>query len=571
MDGQTRSWAKREALLKMLGPALLITGIVCRVAGAGFAGFWLLTGAAVAFALFLPLPYALVSPLYSGIVGWLVDMLPFVILAGWGGFVVRWLWGLWRERRLPQGDRWRLLPVALAAWTIVGISAPVDESRIKAFVLMVTIQILASGVLVAMVDLFQDLESRAVIVACLAGFTVLLSTGAVLEWIGVPVQSLQDVSVRERVEAEYGLDAFPNERGLIKFARTKDSGERELESSIEQLATQKPDLPESETFVATLDSFGDNKLIVRFDGSARPFADDLSKRGVHLIYDNVGLATAETIPRLRSFPRNALTFPGICVVVFPLTFFLVWRTSLRGRWLGWLGIAACLVGTAFALARGAWAALAIGVAYLVVDGALSLRRRLLVCLALAGGAALLVVVFWVGYESDPLTARAGGEASTNTRSDVYADSLERLDPRHLVTGYGVTHDRDDSSLLSGLGPYRPEAGTHSTYINYLYRTGVPGTVAIMAIYVLALVQARRASRFPQGDKRVLATLVTTAVVIAVVHAIILSLYVEPSYTLTVSIVLGLAWSGVPRDDQVAERRRQGEGSRVVQDTSGTFA
>ncbi|MGH2753808.1 MAG: hypothetical protein ACRDLB_05185, partial [Actinomycetota bacterium] len=44
---------------------------------------WAFTVAAVAIALVLPLPYAFVSPLFMGIPGWLVDMLPFTILAGW--------------------------------------------------------------------------------------------------------------------------------------------------------------------------------------------------------------------------------------------------------------------------------------------------------------------------------------------------------------------------------------------------------------------------------------------------------------------------------------------------------
>jgi hypothetical protein len=42
--------------------------------------------AAVVVALVLPLPAALVSPLFMGVAGWLVDMLPMLVLVGWAAF-----------------------------------------------------------------------------------------------------------------------------------------------------------------------------------------------------------------------------------------------------------------------------------------------------------------------------------------------------------------------------------------------------------------------------------------------------------------------------------------------------
>jgi hypothetical protein len=59
----------------------VVTALIGGV-GPGVVALWSFTVAAVALAFALPLPWALVSPLYMGIAGWLVDMLPFVILAG---------------------------------------------------------------------------------------------------------------------------------------------------------------------------------------------------------------------------------------------------------------------------------------------------------------------------------------------------------------------------------------------------------------------------------------------------------------------------------------------------------
>ena len=63
----------------------------------GVIALWLFCIAAVAVALVLPLSLALVSPLFAGVAGWLVDMLPLVILVGWGTAVTRWALGVLRE------------------------------------------------------------------------------------------------------------------------------------------------------------------------------------------------------------------------------------------------------------------------------------------------------------------------------------------------------------------------------------------------------------------------------------------------------------------------------------------
>src|SRR5918998_3147766 len=121
-----RSWkqplgAFTERWGTALAVALLIVGIVAWALGSGFLAFWAFVWAAVAFALVLPLPYALVSPLFMGVVGWLVNMLPLLILVGWGAVVARWALGLLSERRLPRGGRWIWVPIGLTAWTALGL------------------------------------------------------------------------------------------------------------------------------------------------------------------------------------------------------------------------------------------------------------------------------------------------------------------------------------------------------------------------------------------------------------------------------------------------------------------
>ena len=67
--------------LRLAAAAALGAGIVCWALGAGIVALWLFVGAAVALALALPMPVALGSPLFAGLAGWLVDMLPLVVLA----------------------------------------------------------------------------------------------------------------------------------------------------------------------------------------------------------------------------------------------------------------------------------------------------------------------------------------------------------------------------------------------------------------------------------------------------------------------------------------------------------
>ncbi len=517
-----------------------IGGWATQSLGGGLVALWSFSVASVAVAIVLPLPYALVSPLYMGVFGWLVDMLPLVILLGWAAVVVRWAIGVIRERRLPRGGRWIWLPIGLVVWTGLGILV-ITSLDFKHFLLLLGIQVLASGAALAVVDRMASLQERTKLASALGGFIVLLSAAVFLQWVGVDIQSLQSSGVRGRVEAAYGVDAFPNNIGMIKYARSVKAGSLELREKVNALAKENPELPPFEVFQPKFQAY-ENSLVVRFEGSARALAGQLSTIPVRLLYDNVGLAPANTVPRMRSFPRNALTYAGICAALLPFGYYLVW--SRRRRW-GWAVVAACLFGAAFSLARGAWVAIALGIVYLLIDGAISRRQKATVAIVYLVAALVLTGVFLVKYKVDPLTGRAGGGASVNTRDDLYRDTFDivKKNPQYALLGYGTEKPRTESGTNKEGTRYVPRAGTHSTYLNYLFRTGIPGALMILALYVVAGLHARAAARLREHDERMFATLATAAVVIAAAHAVILSLYVEPIYTLIISLVLGAAMAG----------------------------
>lgn len=536
----------RSRFLWALAIAAFVVGIAGWAVGGVYPsviGMWAFIVASVSVALVLPWPYSFVSPLYAGVVGWLVDMLPLLIIAAWTAAVLRWAWCLWQERRLPRGGRWIWLPIGLLVWTGLGI-VPIALSGFedfKHFLLLVGIQFVISGTLLAMVDLFGDIEERAKLVSSLAVFISILSGAVFLQWIGVPIESLQDSTARVAAESAYGLDAFPNSTGMIKYARSVDSGADDLSQRLDSLNERVPALDGHEVLRSRFSAF-ESSLIVLFEGSARPYEDTLAELDIELIYDHVGLAPSNTLPRLRSFPRNALTYAGVCVVLFPMMLWLAWSYDGRRRWLGRVGAVSCLFGSGFSLARGSWIAILVGVVYLLVDGALSRRRKIQLVAWFLSAAVILTGVYFINYGVDPVSGRAGGGASVRTRQSLYGDTVSGLKNYHLVTGYGTERPRitDDTARGPGGGDYVPRAGTHSTYLNYLFRTGLVGLAAIALIYLIAGLSARTGSRAHKGKEQLFATMVTAAVVSAMSHGAILSLYVEPTYTLTVSLFLGLA-------------------------------
>jgi O-Antigen ligase len=527
-------------LARLVAWAALATGVLSWALGQGILALWLFMAAAVALALVLPLPVALVSPLFLGVTGWLVDMLPLVILAGWATVIARWAWGLIRARRRPAGGRWIWLPIALVAWTVFGVVG-VPSDGLKRFALLLAIQVLASGALLAVVDCLRDSETLRRVAAGLLTFVVLLSVAVFLQWIGVPIQELKDTTVSDRVEAAYGVDAFTNSLEMIKYVRSSRAGAPELRADLAELRRDVSGLPEFTVFKPKFQAWR-TSLMVQFDGSARPYADRLQDLDISLLYDDVGLAPANNVPRMRSFPRNSLTYAGICAALFPVALYFAWSAAGRRRLLGYIGAASCLFGAAFSLARGSWIALAVGVAYLAVDGRLSLRRKLQAGAAVLAAAVVITGVFFVKYGVDPMSARGEAEGSVNTREELYNDSITQAlsSGLYLVVGFGTETPRGLGGSSHVLGRYIPSAGTHSTYLNYLYRTGVPGALMIIAVYVIAALHARAAARASEGDEALFATLLTASVVLVAAHGLILNLYVEPIYTLVIMTIMGLA-------------------------------
>ncbi|MFN2489862.1 MAG: O-antigen ligase family protein [Actinomycetota bacterium] len=535
------------ALLRLIWGLALgagVAGLGAYAFGAGIPALWLFSAATIALALVLPLPYALVSPLFMGLLGWLVDMVPLVALIGWATVVARWAFGVLRARRLPRGGPWIWLPVALLVWTALGVLV-IPSEDIKHFVLLVGIQALVSGTLLLMVDRLGPLEDRVRVASGLVGFVLVLSVAVLLQWIGLPIQDLQDDTVADRVETAYGVDAFDNNVGMIKYTRSRNAGVKQLRDKLARLRSSGTELPPAAVFLPRFQAYKES-IVVRFAGSARAHESDLRRLDIRLAYDSVGFAPANLIPRLRSFPRNALTYAGVCAGVFPVAAFLAWTQTQRRRLLGRAGMAACLFGAAFSLARGAWAALAVGIVILVVDGLVVRRAKIEAVAAFVVAALVLTVVFLVRYDVDPFTARAGAEGSVTTRQDLYSDTVESVNGLHIILGFGSERTRvatGGSRAFGNYGRYVPRAGTHSTYLNYLFRTGVPGALAIVAIYLIAALHARAAARERSGTERIFYTALTAAAVVVAAHGVVLSLYVEPFYTIVVTLLLGLAMAG----------------------------
>jgi len=519
----------------------VVGGVIAWALGAGVAALWCFTGAAVAVAVVLPYPWAFVSPLYMGLAGWLVDMLPFVILAGWAAVVFRWGVALVRAKRWPRGGRWTLIPATLLVWTMLG-ALVISAADARHFALLLALQVLVSGTLLAAVDTLADLDDRSRTVTGLVTYVVVLTVAVIAVWAGVPLEDLQDKATARLVERAYGVDAFENNVGMIKDEKSSKGGGLELKREIDALAERDPRLPAFEVFQPRFRAFP-KKLIVRFQGSARPWQDQLERRGVKLFYDNIGFGAASTVARMRSFPRNPNTYAGIGAVLLPFAFYLAWTGRRRAGWLGWAGVAACLFGIGFSLTRGAWVAAAAGIGFVLVAGRLSGRLKVQMAGGFIIGAVVLSAFYLVKYNVDPYNARAEGGGSVDTRSRLYGDTIRSVDGLNILLGYGTEKPRASGGISHALGRYIPRAGTHSTYLNYLFRAGVPGALMITALYLIAGLHALAAARSGRGFEGLLGNAALAGVVAATVHAVVQNLYVEPVYTLSICLVLGLAMAG----------------------------
>ena len=288
----------------------------------GVIALWLFCIAAAAVALVLPLPWALVSPLFAGVAGWLVDMLPLVILVGWTTAILRWAFGLLRERRLPRGGWFTWLAVGLVVWTGLGVLV-ITSLDFKHFLLLLGIQFVASGAVVAAVDSVRTLEQREQVARGLLAFVVLLSAAVILQWVGIDIEALQNGETRKRVETAYGVDAFPNNIGMIKYARSINAGSIELRQDLERLRARTEGMPRFDVFRPKFQAF-ENQLVVRFHGSARPYEDELESVGVTLQFDNVGLGAGQhraahaVVPSQRTHLRRDLRGPLAVRILLPL-------------------------------------------------------------------------------------------------------------------------------------------------------------------------------------------------------------------------------------------------------------
>jgi O-antigen ligase len=161
-------------------------------------------------------------------------------------------------------------------------------------------------------------------------------------------------------------------------------------------------------------------------------------------------------------------------------------------------------------------------------------------------------VYLVKYGEDPHRARAGAEGSVGTRTVLYEETARTVGGIAFLIGYGTERPRG----TTGVARYVPRAGTHSTYLNYLFRAGVPGVLAILALYVIAWFHARAASLSEEGDAARLDTLAAASVVVFAAHGVVLSLYVEPIYTLVISLLVGLAMAGATALPRAVRPRRR---------------
>ena len=81
----------------------------------------------------------------------LIALIALAVLVGWGAVVMRWALGVLRERRLPRGGWIMWLSVGLIAWTGLGVLV-ITRLDFKHFLLLLGIQVLASGAVLACVD-----------------------------------------------------------------------------------------------------------------------------------------------------------------------------------------------------------------------------------------------------------------------------------------------------------------------------------------------------------------------------------------------------------------------------------
>ena len=139
-----------------------------------------------------------------------------------------------------------------------------------------------------------------------------------------------------------------------------------------------------------------------------------------------------------------------------------------------VGVVACVL-TLFTYARGAWIALGIGVAYLLVK-----RRRALVVWLVAGAAALVVLVPSVGsrlgdLSSSPSPTEIGdGTANSLEWRFQYWEEILPLWQQNPVTGIGLDQVPERTPAM---------AEPHSVFVQAVVETGLLGIAALVGVVV----------------------------------------------------------------------------------------
>ena len=199
--------------------------------------------------------------------------------------------------------------------------------------------------------------------------------------------------------------------------------------------------------------------------------------------------------RARGFFSIYMTLAGVLTLVLVSVLPRLARGGRSAVWAlpGWL---AGVLALGLTYARGAWLGFAVG----AVAGALTLRRRWLVLVALA-----LVIAGTLAVEPGVLERlRTVGDLADDTARDRLAmlDAGLRLVRAHPVTGVGPGEvKRLYPAWATEEALRRSTSHLHDTPLQIVVERGIPGLAAWIAIWVAFFARAGRTlSRIPAGDE-----------------------------------------------------------------------
>lgn len=199
--------------------------------------------------------------------------------------------------------------------------------------------------------------------------------------------------------------------------------------------------------------------------------------------------------RARGFFSIYMTLAGVLTLVLVSVLPRLARAGRSALWAlpAWL---AGVLALGLTQARGAWLGFAVG----AVAGALTLRRRWLVLVALA-----LVIAGTLAVEPGVLERlRTVGDLADDTARDRLAmlDAGLRLVRAHPVTGIGPGEvKRLYPAWATEEALRRSTSHLHDTPLQIVVERGIPGLAAWIAIWVAFFARAGRTlSRIPAGDE-----------------------------------------------------------------------